>query len=94
MLKFEILIETSRIIIHIRHFSGKIKTCILACSFVFSVIAAVSNHITLLPGKFATFAIFPCTTEECNIRAYCPPLSLITRMRRELAHFSRALRVL
>ena len=66
-----------------------------ACSFVFSVIAAVSHHIALLPGNFATFAmIFHCTEEECNIRRYCPLLSSITRMRRALAHLSRVVRVM
>ena len=65
-----------------------------ACSFVFSMIATVSNHIVHLPGNFATFAIFHCTEEECNIRPYSPLLSLITRMRRALAHLSRVVRVM
>ena len=50
------------IIINIRHFSGKIKTRILLAllSSVIAALAAVSNHITLLPGNFATLAIFHC----------------------------------
>ena len=61
------------------------KNTYFACSLVFSVIAAISNHITLLPENFANFAVFPCTVEECNIRPYSPHRSSITRMCRKLA---------
>ena len=64
-----------------RHFSGKIKTRIFACSFV-SVIAAVSNHIALLPGNFATFAIFHCTRRKSAISDHIALFS--RRLRRTL----------